>query len=34
MNALVDRNTLDYSYGETGSSPRRVCARLRRTSRR
>jgi hypothetical protein len=34
MNALVDRNTLDYCYSETGSSPRTVSARLKRTARR
>ena len=27
---LVDQNTLDYCYSETGSSPRTVCARLAR----
>jgi hypothetical protein len=27
---LVDPNTLDYCYSETGSSPRSVCARLTR----
>lgn len=32
--ALVDRNTLDYCYSETGKAPRTVCARLKRTSRR
>ena len=25
---LIDQNTLDYCYSETGSSPRSVCARL------
>jgi hypothetical protein len=25
---LIDRNTLDYCYSETGSKPRSVCARL------
>jgi hypothetical protein len=25
---LIDQNTLDYCYSETGSSPRTVCARL------
>jgi len=28
--ALVDQNTLDYCYSETGPSPRSVCARLTR----
>jgi hypothetical protein len=27
---LIDRNTLDYCYSETGASPRTVCARLTR----
>ena len=27
---LVDQNTLDYCYSETGPSPRSVCARLAR----
>jgi hypothetical protein len=27
---LVDQNTLDYCYSETGASPRTVCARLTR----
>lgn len=27
---LVDQNTLDYCYSETGPSPRTVCARLAR----
>jgi hypothetical protein len=27
---LVDQNTLDYCYSETGRSPRSVCARLTR----
>jgi hypothetical protein len=27
---LVDQNTLDYCYSETGRSPRTVCARLTR----
>jgi hypothetical protein len=27
---LVDQNTLDYCYSETGPSPRSVCARLTR----
>ena len=27
---LIDQNTLDYCYSETGSSPRSVCARLTR----
>jgi hypothetical protein len=27
---LIDQNTLDYCYSETGSSPRTVCARLTR----
>ena len=27
---LVDQNTLDYCYSETGPSPRSVCARLSR----
>ena len=26
--ALIDPNTLDYCYSETGASPRTVCARL------
>ena len=26
--SLVDQNTLDYCYSETGASPRTVCARL------
>jgi hypothetical protein len=26
--SLIDRNTLDYCYSETGKSPRTVCARL------
>jgi hypothetical protein len=26
--SLVDQNTLDYCYSETGPSPRSVCARL------
>ena len=30
MFTLVDQNTLDYCYSETGRSPRTVCARLRR----
>jgi hypothetical protein len=30
MFSLVDANTLDYCYTETGSSPRAVCARLTR----
>src|SRR5262245_19731585 len=30
MFTLVDPNTLDYCYSETGSSPRTVCARLSR----
>jgi hypothetical protein len=25
---LIDQNTLDYCYSETGSKPRSVCARL------
>ena len=28
--ALIDQNTLDYCYSETGPSPRSVCARLTR----
>jgi hypothetical protein len=28
--ALIDQNTLDYCYSETGKSPRTVCARLTR----
>jgi hypothetical protein len=28
--SLIGRNTLDYCYSETGSSPRSVCARLTR----
>jgi hypothetical protein len=27
---LINRNTLDYCYSETGASPRTVCARLTR----
>jgi hypothetical protein len=27
---LIDQNTLDYCYSETGASPRTVCARLTR----
>ena len=27
---LIDQNTLDYCYSETGRSPRSVCARLTR----
>jgi len=27
---LINRNTLDYCYSETGKSPRTVCARLAR----
>ncbi len=27
---LIDQNTLDYCYSETGASPRTVCARLSR----
>jgi hypothetical protein len=30
MFSLVDANTLDYCYAETGRSPRAVCARLTR----
>ena len=30
MFSLVDANTLDYCYTETGRSPRAVCARLTR----
>jgi hypothetical protein len=30
MFSLVDTNTLDYCYTETGRSPRAVCARLTR----
>jgi len=26
--SLIDQNTLDYCYSETGASPRTVCARL------
>lgn len=28
--SLIDPNTLDYCYSETGASPRTVCARLTR----
>jgi hypothetical protein len=28
--SLIDQNTLDYCYSETGPSPRSVCARLTR----
>jgi hypothetical protein len=28
--SLIDQNTLDYCYSETGASPRTVCARLTR----
>jgi hypothetical protein len=28
--SLMDQNTLDYCYSETGASPRSVCARLTR----
>ena len=28
--SLINRNTLDYCYSETGRSPRTVCARLTR----
>ena len=28
--SLIDENTLDYCYSETGRSPRSVCARLTR----
>ena len=28
--SLIDQNTLDYCYSETGASPRSVCARLTR----
>ena len=28
--SLIDQNTLDYCYSETGPSPRTVCARLTR----
>ena len=31
--SLVDQNTLDYCYSETGASPRAVCARLVRQPR-
>src|SRR5262245_30968170 len=31
--SLIDRNTLDYCYSETGSSPRTVCARLTKQAR-
>jgi len=31
--SLVNRNTLDYCYSETGASPRTVCARLVRQPR-
>jgi hypothetical protein len=31
--SLVDQNTLDYCYSETGASPRTVCARLVRQPR-
>ena len=27
---LIDQNTLDYCYSETGASPRTTCARLKR----
>jgi hypothetical protein len=30
MFSLIDQNTLDYCYSETGASPRTVCARLTR----
>jgi hypothetical protein len=30
MFTLIDPNTLDYCYSETGASPRTVCARLTR----
>jgi hypothetical protein len=30
MFSLIDPNTLDYCYSETGASPRTVCARLAR----
>ncbi len=33
MFSLVDQNTLDYCYSETGASPRTVCARLVRQPR-
>jgi hypothetical protein len=33
MFSLVNRNTLDYCYSETGASPRTVCARLVRQPR-
>jgi hypothetical protein len=32
--SLINRNTLDYCYSETGASPRSVCARLTRQSDR
>jgi len=31
--SLVDQNTLDYCYSETGASPRTVCTRLARQPR-
>ena len=33
MFSLIDQNTLDYCYSETGASPRTVCARLTRQAR-
>jgi hypothetical protein len=33
MFSLIDQNTLDYCYSETGASPRTVCARLVRQAR-
>src|SRR5204862_4648886 len=30
---LIDQNTLDYCYSETGASPRTVCARLTKQRR-
>jgi hypothetical protein len=32
--SLINRNTLDYCYSETGASPRAVCARLTRQRQR
>jgi hypothetical protein len=31
--SMIDQNTLDYCYSETGRSPRTVCARLTRQPR-
>ncbi len=30
MFSLIDQNTLDYCYSETGSTPKTICARLTR----